>query len=62
MSAARVLCLVSCGHAGWSISSHALEPRHMYGLHFCRRSSRPTGSSGEVLKIVRTSFGRMVKC
>jgi hypothetical protein len=34
----------------------------MYGLCFCRRSSRPTGSSGEVLKIVRTSFGRMVKC
>jgi hypothetical protein len=39
-----------------------LEPRHLNGPRFPRRGSRPTGSSGEVLKIVKTSSGHMVKC
>jgi hypothetical protein len=38
------------------------EPRHLYGPHFSRRGTRPTGSNGEVLKTVKTSSGRMVKC
>jgi hypothetical protein len=44
-------------------ASHThFEPRHLDGLHFPRCGSRPTGSSGEVLKTMKTSFGRMVKC
>ena len=44
-------------------ASHThLEPRHLDGPRFPRRGSRPTGSSGEVLKTVKTSSGRMVKC
>jgi hypothetical protein len=36
--------------------------RHLDGPRFPRRGSRPTRSSGEVLKNVKTSFGHMVKC
>jgi hypothetical protein len=38
------------------------ELRHLDGPCSPRRGSRPTRSSGEVLKIVKTSFDRMVKC
>jgi hypothetical protein len=44
-------------------ASHThFEPRHLDGPHFFYRGSHPTGSSGEVLKIVKTYSGRMVKC
>jgi hypothetical protein len=39
-----------------------LEPRHLDGLCFSHRGSRPTHPSGEVQKTVKTSSGRMVKC
>jgi hypothetical protein len=39
-----------------------IEPRHLNGPHFPRRGSHPTGSNGEVQKIVNTSLGHMVKC
>jgi hypothetical protein len=39
-----------------------LEPRHLDSPCFPRHGSRPTGSSGDVLKIMKTSSGRMVKC
>jgi hypothetical protein len=43
--------------------SHShFELRHFDGPCFPRRGSRPTRSSGEVLKTVKTPFGRMVKC
>jgi hypothetical protein len=38
------------------------EPRHLDGPCFPSHGSRPTGSNGEMLKIVKTSSGRMVKC
>jgi hypothetical protein len=38
------------------------EPRHLDDPHFPHRDSCPTGSNGEVHKIVKTSSGRMVKC
>jgi hypothetical protein len=38
------------------------EPRHLDGPHFPHRGSRPTGSNGEVQKIVKTSSGGIVKC
>jgi hypothetical protein len=38
------------------------ESRHLNGPHFSHRGSRPTHSNGDVQKIVKTSFGRMVKC
>jgi hypothetical protein len=38
------------------------EPRHLNGLRFPRRGSRPTRPSGEVPRTMKTSFGRMVKC
>jgi hypothetical protein len=38
------------------------EPRHLGGPRFPRRGSRPTQPSGEVQRIIKTSFGRMVKC
>jgi hypothetical protein len=38
------------------------ELRHLDNPCFSRRGSRPTRSSGEVLKTVKTSSGRMVKC
>jgi hypothetical protein len=44
-------------------ASHThFEPRHLDNPHFPHYGSRPTGSSSEVLKTVKTSFGRMVKC
>jgi hypothetical protein len=39
-----------------------LEPRQLDYPCFPHRGSRPTGSNGEVLKIVKTTSGRMVKC
>jgi hypothetical protein len=43
-------------------ASHThIEPRHLNGRHFPRCDSHPTGSSGEVLKTVKTSSGCMVK-
>jgi hypothetical protein len=38
------------------------EPRHLDGLHFPHRGSRPTSSNGEMQKIVKTFSGRMAKC
>jgi hypothetical protein len=38
------------------------EPRHLDDPCFPRRGSRPTRPSGELLKTVKTSSGRMVKC
>jgi hypothetical protein len=38
------------------------EPRHLDGPHFLHRGSCPTRSNGDVQKIVKTSFDRMVKC
>jgi hypothetical protein len=44
-------------------ASHThFEPRHLDGPHFPHRGSHPTGSSGEVLKTVKMSSSRMVKC
>jgi hypothetical protein len=37
------------------------EPRHLDGPCFPHRGSRPTGSNGEVLKIIKTFSGRMAK-
>jgi hypothetical protein len=39
-----------------------LESRHLDGPRFLRRGSRPTRSSGEVQRTMKTSSGRMVKC
>jgi hypothetical protein len=39
-----------------------LEPRYLDGPRFPHRGSRPTRPSGEVQRIVKTSYGRMVKC
>jgi hypothetical protein len=38
------------------------ELRHLDGPRFPRHGSRPTHSNGDVHKIVKTSFGHMVKC
>jgi hypothetical protein len=38
------------------------EPRHLDGPHFPHHGSHPIGSSGEALKTMKTSSGRMVKC
>jgi hypothetical protein len=38
------------------------EPRHLDDPHFPHCGSRPTGSKGEVQKIVKTSSGHMIKC
>jgi hypothetical protein len=38
------------------------EPRHLDGPHFPRRGTHPTGSNGEVQRIVKTSSDHMVKC
>jgi hypothetical protein len=38
------------------------ESRHLDGPRFPRHGSRPTRSSGEVQRTVKTSSGRMVKC
>jgi hypothetical protein len=45
--------------AGGSFSH--FEPRHLDGTRFPRRGSRPTRSSGEVQRTVKTSSGHMVK-
>jgi hypothetical protein len=39
-----------------------IEPRHLDGLCFSHRGIDPTGSNGKVLRTVKTSSGRMVKC
>jgi hypothetical protein len=44
------------------VSHTHFEPRHLDGSHFLCHGSHPTGSNNEVLKIVKTSSGRMVKC
>jgi hypothetical protein len=38
------------------------EPRHLDSPHFPHRGSHPTRPNGELERIVKTSFGRMVKC
>jgi hypothetical protein len=38
------------------------EPRYLDDPYFLHRGSRPTRSSGEVQRIVKTSFSHMVKC
>jgi hypothetical protein len=44
-------------------ASHThVESRHLDGPCFPHRGSGTTGSSGEVLKNVKISFGHMVKC
>jgi hypothetical protein len=50
--------------SGFSVgASHThLEPRHLDGPRFPHHGSHHTGSSGEVLKTVKTSSGHKVKC
>jgi hypothetical protein len=44
-------------------ASHThVEPKHLDGPRFPHCGSRPTGSSGEVLKIVKSSSNCIVKC
>jgi hypothetical protein len=44
-------------------ASHThFEPRHLDSPRFPHHGSRPTGPSGEVLKTVKASSGRMIKC
>jgi hypothetical protein len=44
-------------------ASHThFQPRHLDGSHFPHRGLCPTRPSSEVLKIVKTSSSRMVKC
>jgi hypothetical protein len=38
------------------------EPRHLDGPRFPHRGSCPTRPNGELERIVKTSFGRMIKC
>jgi hypothetical protein len=59
-----IMVIVSCVDLFFSAgASHThFEHRHLDGPHFPRRGSHPTGSSGEVLKTMNTSSGRMVKC
>jgi hypothetical protein len=38
------------------------EPRHLDGPRFPHRGSRPTWPNGELERIVKTSYGCMVKC
>jgi hypothetical protein len=38
------------------------ESKHLDDPHFPHRGSRPTGSNGEVQRIVKISSGHMVKC
>jgi hypothetical protein len=45
---------------GWS-HTH-FEPRHLNDPCFPHHGSHPTGPSGKLLKIVKTSSGRLVKC
>jgi hypothetical protein len=46
--------------AGWSFLH--LEPRHLYGSCFLCHGLRPTRSSGEMQRTVKTSSGLIVKC
>jgi hypothetical protein len=39
-----------------------LEPRHLDSPHFPHSGSHPTWSSDVVQRILKTSFGRRVKC
>jgi hypothetical protein len=55
----RFLCRPSFPTVG---SYTHFEHRHLDSPCFCRHGLRPTGSNGEVLKTVKTSSGRMVKC
>jgi hypothetical protein len=44
-------------------ASHThFEHKYLDSPRFPHRGSRPTGPTGEVLKTVKTSSGRMVKC
>jgi hypothetical protein len=43
-------------------SRNHIEPRHLDSPHFPCRGSRPTQSSDEVQKAVKTSSSCMVKC
>jgi hypothetical protein len=62
----------SCPHRGYRFpcrsvfpatdSNTHFGPKHLDGPHFSCRGSHPTGTSGELLKTVKTSSGRMVKC
>jgi hypothetical protein len=45
---------------GWSFPH--FESRHLDSPRFPRCGSRPTRPSGEVHRMVKTSYGRMVKC
>jgi hypothetical protein len=38
------------------------ESRHLDGPYFSRRGSRPTQPNGKLQRIVKTPYGRMVKC
>jgi hypothetical protein len=38
------------------------EPRHLDGPSFPHHGSHPTGSKGEVQRIMKTSSSHMVKC
>jgi hypothetical protein len=49
------------GSSARGVYSH-FESKHLDGPRFPYRGSRPTGSNSEVLKTVKTSSGRMVKC
>jgi hypothetical protein len=52
-----------CRHGFPAAGSHThFEPRYLDGPHFPHRGSCPTRPNGEVESIVKTSFGRMVKC
>jgi hypothetical protein len=51
----HVLIMVIISHVG-------LVPRHLHSPQFPHRGSRPIGSNGDMLKTVKTSSGRMVKC
>jgi hypothetical protein len=42
--------------------SHSFEPRHLDGSHFLHHGLYPIGPSSEVLKTVKNSSDRMVKC
>jgi hypothetical protein len=63
---ARVLILMIAYHVGLVFPlagpSPHFEPRHLDGPRFSYCGSRPTQSSGEVQRTVKTSSGCMVKC
>jgi hypothetical protein len=63
---AHILIVVIFSHVGMFFSSGGsytcFETRHLDGLHFSHRGSRPTGSKGEVQNTVKIPSCRMVKC